>query len=81
MHRGTREKLKSVGISTAGKYAVQMRADIMKNMIILSVWKREILRICSELRAVIHRGRCTGCWIFRTDQETLQTRGTQENLM
>ena len=27
VHRGTREKLKSVGISTAGKYAVQMRAD------------------------------------------------------
>ena len=27
VHRGTREKLKSVGISTAGKYAAQMRAD------------------------------------------------------
>lgn len=81
VHRGTREKLKSVGISTAGKYAVQMRADDYEKYDYIIGMEREILHICSELRAVIHRERCTGCWIFRIDQETLQTRGTQENLM
>ena len=34
VHRGTRKKLASVGISTDGKYAVQMKDPITINMII-----------------------------------------------
>lgn len=57
VHRGTREKLRACGISTAGKYAVQMKRQTMRTTITFWEWRSEIFPICAGLPEAIPDGK------------------------
>ncbi len=76
VHPGTTRKLRELGISTKGKYAVQMtKKDYEKYdyLIGMETWNiRNINRIVAQTRTT----RYTGSWISRTGPGILRTPGT-----
>ena len=77
VHRGTREKLRACGISTAGKYAVQMKRQDYEDYDYLLGWRSEIFPICAGLPEAIRMGKCIGCSIFHQIPEISQIPGIQ----
>ena len=64
VHRGTKQKLAQKGISTAGKYAVQMkRADYDAYDYLIGMEQRNLSAMRRIAGGDPEGGRFTGCWI------------------
>ena len=77
VHRGTREKLRACGISTAGKYAVQMKRQDYEDYDYLLGMEERNLSNMRRLPEAIRMGKCIGCLIFHRIPEISQTLGIQ----
>ena len=80
VHRGTTNKLKQYGISTAGKYATQLKKKDYQEYDYL-LWSIGTFAILTVLSVQIQSIRCPCFWILPNIQGTLQTHGIQETLI